>query len=57
MMITRLTSSEFIHHPNQARKAASNGPVFITDRECTTHDLLSIKEYQQLTNGQQKIAD
>lgn len=57
MTITSLTSREFNQHPSQAKKAADNGRVFITDRGRTTHVLLSIKEYQRLTEGQQKIAD
>lgn len=49
MTITTLSS--------RAKKAATTGPVFITDRSRPAHVLLSIEEYQRLTGGDQKIAD
>ncbi len=57
MPITTLSSREFNQHASEAKKAANNGPVFITDRGSPAHVLLSIKDYQRLTEGQQKIAD
>lgn len=57
MTITSLTSPEFNQHTSRAKKAADKGIVFITERGCPTHVLLSIKEYQRLIEGQQKIAD
>jgi len=57
MTITTLSSREFNQHASEAKKAANNGPVFITDRGTPAHVLLSIKDYQRLTEGQQKIAD
>ncbi|MBC3830107.1 type II toxin-antitoxin system Phd/YefM family antitoxin [Undibacterium amnicola] len=57
MTITTLSSREFNQHTSEAKKAANNGPVFITDRGSPAHVLLSIKDYQRLTEGQQKIAD
>lgn len=57
MAITTLTSREFNQHASEAKKAANNGPVFITDRGCPAHVLLSIKDYQRITGGHQKIAD
>jgi prevent-host-death family protein len=57
MAITTLSSREFNQHASEAKKAANNGPVFITDRGSPAHVLLSIKDYQRLTEGQQKIAD
>jgi len=57
MPITTLSSREFNQHASDAKKAANNGPVFITDRGRPAHVLLSIKEYQRITGGRQKIAD
>ncbi len=57
MPITTLSSREFNQHASDAKKAANNGPVFITDRGKPAHVLLSIEEYQRLTGGHQKIAD
>ena len=57
MTITTLSSREFNQHASDAKKAANNGPVFITDRGHPAHVLLSIDDYRRLTGGQQKIAD
>ena len=57
MTITTLSSREFNQHASDAKKAANNGPVFITDRGRPAHVLLSIEDYQRMTGGQQKIAD
>ncbi len=42
---------------SRAKKAASKGPVFITDRGKPAHVLLSIEDYQRITGGHRKIAD
>jgi prevent-host-death family protein len=57
MIITTLSSREFNQDTSRAKKAANDGPVFITDRGKPAHVLLSIQEYQRLTGGHQKIAD
>jgi prevent-host-death family protein len=57
MRITTLSSREFNQDTSRAKKAANDGPVFITDRGKPAHVLLSIQEYQRLTGGRQKIAD
>lgn len=57
MAITTLSSREFNQHASDAKRAAKNGPVFITDRGRPAHVLLSIEEYQRITGGRQKIAD
>jgi prevent-host-death family protein len=57
MSITTLSSREFNQHASEAKKAASKGPVFITDRGRPAHVLLSYEEYLRLTGGSQKIAD
>ena len=57
MAITTLSSREFNQDTSRAKKAATAGPVFITDRGIPAHVLLSIEEYQRLTGGQESIVD
>ncbi|MDD2746326.1 MAG: type II toxin-antitoxin system Phd/YefM family antitoxin [Acidithiobacillus ferrooxidans] len=52
-----LSSREFNQDTSRAKKAASEGPVFITDRGKPAHVLLSIEDYQRITGGHRKIAD
>ena len=51
MAITTLSSREFNQDTSRAKKAASEGPVFITDRGKPAHVLLSIEDYQRITGG------
>jgi prevent-host-death family protein len=57
MPITTLSSREFNQDTSRAKKAATEGPVFITDRGRPAHVLLSIEEYQRITGSHRKIAD
>lgn len=57
MPITTLSSREFNQDTSRAKKAASDGPVFITDRGRPAHVLLSIENYRRITGGHRKIAD
>jgi prevent-host-death family protein len=57
MTITTLSSRELNQDVTRAKKAAKNGPVFITDRGKPAHVLLSIEEYQRLINQRRNIAD
>jgi prevent-host-death family protein len=57
MTITTLSSREFNRDASGAKKAARNGPVFITDRGRPAHVLLTIDEYQRLAGGQVSIVD
>jgi prevent-host-death family protein len=57
MAITTLSSREFNQDASRAKKAANEGPVFITDRGRPAHVLLSIEEYRRITGGHRKIAD
>lgn len=57
MTITTLSSRELNQDVSRAKRAASTGPVFITDRGRPAHVLMSIEEYRRLTGGRQKIAD
>lgn len=57
MPITTMTSREFNQDASRAKKAASTGPVFITDRGKTAHVLLSIEDFRKLTGNQMTVAD
>ena len=57
MTITTLSSREFNHGTSAAKRAANNGPVFITDRGHPAHVLMSFEEYQRLTKQRRNIAD
>ena len=52
MRVTTLSSREFNQDTGRAKKAAKDGPVFITDRGVPAHVLLSIEEYQHLAGNQ-----
>jgi prevent-host-death family protein len=57
MHITTLSSREFNQDTSGAKKAAKEGPVFITDRGRPAHVLLTIDEYQRLTGGAASIVE
>ncbi|OGV52087.1 MAG: prevent-host-death protein [Legionellales bacterium RIFCSPHIGHO2_12_FULL_42_9] len=57
MTITTISSREFNHDVSRAKRAAESGPVFITDRGHTAHVLLSIVEYQKITDKNKNIAE
>ena len=57
MPITTLSSREFNQDASGAKRAAKDGPVFITDRGRPSHVLLSIEEYRRITGQQQSIAE
>lgn len=57
MAITTLSSREFNQDASRAKKAAKDGPVFITDRGRLAHVLLTIEDYQRLTGASSSIID
>lgn len=57
MTITTLSSRELNQDLGRAKRAALQGPVFITDRGNPAHVLLSIAEYQRLTGGRRTLAE
>ncbi len=57
MSITTLSSREFNQDASGAKKATKKGPVFITDRGRPAHVLLTIEEYQKLTDKHTSIID
>lgn len=57
MSITTFSSRMFNQDASRAKKAAQDGPVFITDRGRPAHVLLTIEQYKKLIGGRTKIAD
>jgi prevent-host-death family protein len=57
MTITTISSRDFNQDASGAKRAASQGPVFITDRGRPAHVLLSIDDYRRLTNEAANIAE
>ena len=57
MTITSLSSREFNQDASRAKKAAKDGPVFITDRGRLAHVLLTVEEYQRLSGASSSIID
>jgi prevent-host-death family protein len=57
MAITTISSREFNQDTSRAKKAAEDGPVFITDRGRPAHVLITIEEYQRLTGGPMTLAE
>ena len=57
MSITTLSSREFNQDASRAKRAARNGPVFITDRGRPAHVLLTIEAYRKLSGKGPSIAD
>lgn len=57
MTITTLSSRKFNQATSEAKKAASNGPVIITDRGRPSHVLMTFQNYLQLTEQRRNIID
>jgi prevent-host-death family protein len=57
MAITTLSSREFNQDSGRAKKAAMDGPVFITDRGKPAYVLLSAAEYNRITGQRRSIAE
>jgi PHD/YefM family antitoxin component YafN of YafNO toxin-antitoxin module len=57
MSITTISSRELNQDVSKAKRAAFNGPVFITDRGQPSHVLLTMKAYQEITDKEESIVD
>lgn len=57
MSITNISSREFNHDVGQAKRAAMDGPVIITDRGKPSHVLLNFDDYQKLKHEAPKLSD
>lgn len=57
MPITTISSREFNQDTSGAKRAARQGPVFITDRGTPAHVLLSMADYIRLLGQTPKITE
>ena len=57
MTITTVSSREFNQAASKVKRAAANGPVFITDRGQPSHVLLTIEEYLKITDKKLIVTD
>lgn len=57
LAITTLSSREFNQDRGRAKRAAKKGPVFITDRGRPAHVLLTIEEYEKLTDKPKSLLE
>lgn len=57
MTVTIVSSRELNQDIGRAKKAARQGPVFITDRGKPSHVLLSIEDYENLAGRGQTIVE
>ncbi|MDE0154723.1 MAG: type II toxin-antitoxin system Phd/YefM family antitoxin [Gammaproteobacteria bacterium] len=57
MGCTIVTSREFNQDVSKANRDALKGPVFITERGHTAHVLLSVEDYQKMTDKDKSIAE
>jgi prevent-host-death family protein len=57
MASSTLTSREFNQDTSKAKKAAKDGPVFITDRGRPAHVLMTVEEYRKVTRTEGNILD
>ena len=57
MSITAVSSREFNQDVSKVKRAAANGPVFITDRGQAAHVFLTVEEYQRITEKEKSIVE
>lgn len=55
--VKTVTSREFNQNTSEAKRAATQGPVFVTDRGLPAYVLLSIEEYRRLTTKPMSLAE
>jgi prevent-host-death family protein len=57
MGLTTISSREFNQDVSKVKRAAAHGPVFITDRGQPSHVLLTIEDYQKITDQKASIVE
>jgi prevent-host-death family protein len=57
MTVTTVSSREFNQDVTRAKRAAEQGPVFITDRGEPAHVLLTIQEFRRLTGRHRNLVE
>jgi len=55
--VAEVTARDFNRDVSAAKRAASKGPVIITDRGEPSHVLLSIEDYHRLLADERSIVD
>lgn len=53
----QFTSREFNQNTGEAKQAAKEGPVFITDRGTPSHVLLTVEDYEKLADKTISLAE
>lgn len=57
MTASFLSSRDFNRDPGRAKRAARNGPVFVTERSKPALVVLSIEDYERLAGQNRTLAD
>jgi len=57
MAIKNISSREFNQAVSRVKKAAGDGPVFITERGRPSHVLMTIEHYRRLSGAPTSLAD
>ena len=57
MTVMTISSREFNQDVSKAKRSTAKGPVFITDRGNPAHVLLTINDYQKMTDKSESIVD
>jgi len=57
MITTTLSSREFNQDTSRAKKAATKGPVIITDRGKPAHVLMTFDQYRELSGKKMNIVE
>ena len=57
MTASFLSSRDFNRDPGRAKRAAKNGPVFVTERSKPALVVLSIEDYEKLAGQHRSLAD
>lgn len=56
-MTITISSREFNQDAARAKRAARQGPVFITDRGRPAHVLMTVEDYRRLAKSEKSIAE
>ncbi len=57
MTASFLSSRDFNRDPARAKRAAKNGPVFVTERSKPALVVMSIEDYEKLAGQNRSLAD
>ena len=56
-MTTVISGKEFDQNPSRAKRAAKDGPVFITDQGLHAYVLLTMEDYRKIVGKRESILD